>query len=120
MAATKAALESVPSIQKHTILIMGGYDKGNDYSPLVQLIKLRVKVLILLGENTKIIRNALSQHVVTVDEPTMDLAVQKAYEYARPGDIILLSPAYASFDMFSVYKARGQAFQTAINNLKKN
>ncbi|MBP94929.1 UDP-N-acetylmuramoyl-L-alanine--D-glutamate ligase [Candidatus Poribacteria bacterium] len=119
VAATKAALESVPSTQKHTILIMGGYDKGNDYSPLVELIKLRVKVLILLGENTKTIRNALSQHVVTVDEPTMDLAVQKAYEHARPGDIILLSPANASFDMFSDYKARGQAFQTAINNLKK-
>ena len=48
----------------------------------------------------------------------MDSAVQKAYEYARPGDIILLSPANASFDMFSDYKARGQAFQTAINNLK--
>ncbi len=119
VAATKAALESVPSIQKHTILIMGGYDKGNDYSPLVQLIKLRVKVLILLGENTEIIRNVLSQHVVTVDVRTMDSAVQKAYKYARPGDIILLSPANASFDMFSDYKARGQAFQTAINNLKK-
>ena len=118
VAATKAALESVPSIQKHTILIMGGYDKGNDYSPLVQLIKLRVKVLILLGENTEIIRNVLSQHVVTVDVRTMDSAVQKAYKYARPGDIILLSPANASFDMFSDYKARGQAFQTAINNLK--
>ena len=118
VAATKAALESVPSIQKHTILIMGGYDKGNDYSPLVQLIKSRVKVLILLGENTEIIRNVLSQHVVTVDVRTMDSAVQKAYKYARPGDIILLSPANASFDMFSDYKARGQAFQTAINNLK--
>ena len=119
VAATKAALQSITT-QKQTILIMGGYDKGNDYSPLIDLVKLRVKNLILLGKNTENIRNALSEYVVTVGVPTMDLAVRKAYEYACPGDTVLLSPANASFDMFTDYKARGQAFQKSIVHLQKS
>jgi len=99
---------------------MGGYDKGNDYSPLIDRVKLRVKNLILLGKNTENIRNALSEYVVTVGVPTMDLAVRKAYGYACPGDTVLLSPANASFDMFTDYKARGQAFQKSIAHLQKS
>ncbi len=115
VAAVKAALESLP---EPILLIMGGYDKGNDYEPLVELVKTKVKGLILLGIHTQIIRNALAPHVVTWNAHTMEEAVKIAHASATRGDIVLLSPANASFDMFSDYKARGCAFREAVNQLE--
>ena len=111
VAAVKAALASLDA---PILLIMGGYDKGNDYAPLVALVREKVKGLILLGEHTQIIRNALARHVVTWDAATMGIAVNIAKTDAKPGDVVLLSPANASFDMFTDYKARGQAFRKAV------
>ena len=113
--AVKAAIESISA---PLILIMGGYDKGNDYSPLIDLVKSKVKVLILLGKHTGRIRNALEPHVVTWDANTMEHAVEVAYSHAVSGDVILLSPANASFDMFDDYKARGCAFREAAIRLE--
>ena len=115
VAAVKAALES---LSDPILLIMGGYDKGNNYQPLVECVQSRVKELILLGSHTRIIRNALAAHVVTRDAGTMSDAVKLAYSHAVPGDIVLLSPANASFDMYTDYKARGQAFREAVNHLE--
>ena len=113
--AVRAAIES---ISEPLLLIMGGYDKGNDYTPLIDLVKSKVKALILLGKHTGRIRNALEPHVVTWDATTMEHAVEKAYSHAVPGDVILLSPANASFDMFDDYKARGCAFREAAIRLE--
>lgn len=115
VAAVIAALES---ISNPILLIMGGYDKGNDYAPLIQPIKSKVKGLILLGSHTQIIRNAFSSQVVIWDAATMDEAVKIAYTHAAPGDVVLLSPANASFDMYVDYKARGQAYREAVNQLE--
>ena len=115
VAAVKAALES---LSDPILLIMGGYDKGNNYQPLIECVQSKVKVLILLGSHTGIIRNALAAHVVTRDAGTMIDAVELAYSQAAPGDVVLLSPANASFDMFTDYKARGQAFREAVNHLE--
>ena len=115
VAAVKAALES---LSEPIVLIMGGYDKGNDYEPLIPLVKSKVKGLILLGSHTKIIRNVLGSSVVTWDVLTMDEAVRVAYRHTKPGDAVLLSPANASFDMFNNYKERGHAFRQAVNQLE--
>ena len=115
VAAVKAALES---LSDPILLIMGGYDKGNSYQPLIECVQSKVKGLILLGSHTRIIRNALAAHVVTRDVGTMRDAVELAYSQAVPGDVVLLSPANASFDMFTDYKARGQAFREAVNHLE--
>ena len=115
VAAVKAALES---LSDPILLIMGGYDKGNNYQPLIECVRSKVKGLILLGSHTGIIRNALAAHVVTRDARTMTDAVELAYSQAAPGDVVLLSPANASFDMFTDYKARGQAFREAVNHLE--
>lgn len=114
VAAVKAALES---LSDPILLIMGGYDKGNEYEPLIECVRSKVKVLILLGSHTGIIRNALAAHVVTRDAATVSDAVALAYSHAAPGDVVLLSPANASFDMFTDYKARGKAFREAVNHL---
>ncbi len=115
VAAVKAALES---LSDPILLIMGGYDKGNNYQPLIECVQSKVKGLILLGSHTGIIRNALAAHVVTRDAGTMSDAVELAYSHAVPGDVVLLSPANASFDMFTDYKERGQAFREAVNHLE--
>ena len=115
VAAVKAALES---LSDPILLIMGGYDKGNNYQPLIECVQSKVKGLILLGSHTGIIRNALAAHVVTRDAATIGDAVELAYSHAVPGDVVLLSPANASFDMFTDYKERGQAFREAVNHLE--
>ncbi len=115
VAAVKAALES---LSDPIMLIMGGYDKGNSYQPLVECVQSKVKELVLLGSHTGIIRNALAAYVVTREVGTMLDAVELAYSHAVPGDVVLLSPANASFDMFTDYKARGQAFREAVNHLE--
>jgi UDP-N-acetylmuramoylalanine--D-glutamate ligase len=113
--AVKAALEAT---SEPVLLIMGGYDKGNDYTPLTPLVKSKVKGLILLGEHTQIIRNTFAPHVVTWNADSMSEAVEVAYTHAQRGDVVLLSPANASFDMFDDYKARGKAFREAVNQLE--
>ena len=116
VAAVKAALESIEHSQ--IILIMGGYDKGNDYTPLRQLVQNRVKVTVLLGEYTEQIEKTLTDTTDMIKAKTMAEAVQLAYKNAAPGDIVLLSPANASFDMYTDYKARGADFKAAVNALQ--
>lgn len=116
VAAVKAALESIEDSK--IILIMGGYDKGNDYTPLRQLVKDRVKTAVMLGEYTQQIEKTLVDTTDIVKAKTMAEAVRLAYKNAGPGDIVLLSPANASFDMYTDYKARGADFNAAVNALQ--
>ncbi len=116
VAAVKAALEAIEN--SNIILIMGGYDKGNDYTPLRQLVKERVKTAVMLGEYTQQIEKTLVNTTDIINAKTMAEAVQLAYKNAAPGDIVLLSPANASFDMYTDYKARGADFKAAVNALQ--
>ena len=97
---------------------MGGYDKGNNYEPLIELIQSKVKKVILLGGSSQIIRNALPEDIVTLNTANMTAAVHFAYEHSELGDVVLLSPANASFDMFRDYQERGQAFREVVTKLE--
>lgn len=121
--ATYAALESIGNNSdqaegtKRVILIMGGYDKGNDYTSLIELVRTKVKNLVLLGEHTQNIQKAFANCSDISHTATMEDAVELAHTCATQGDIVLLSPANASFDMYTDYKARGEAFKNAVNSL---
>lgn len=141
VAAVKAALESVESCTPSTgargaietgrtrlpgkpghrtrniWLIAGGVDKGNDYTPLTSLIRQRVKGAILLGKHTQRLEERLNGLTDIFHAATMTEAVQIGYANAAPGDVVLLSPANASFDMFTDYKARGDAFREAVHEI---
>ena len=116
VAAVKAALESIKDSQ--IVLIMGGYDKGNDYTPLCEIVQARVKAAVMLGEHTQQIEKTLADTTDIVKAKTMARAVQVAYKLASPGDVVLLSPANASFDMYTDYKARGTDFKVAVDALQ--
>ena len=116
VAAVKAALESIKDSQ--IVLIMGGYDKGNDYTPLREIVQTRVKAAVMLGEYTQQIEKVLADTTDIIKAKTMAQAVQAAYKLASPGDVVLLSPANASFDMYTDYKARGANFKAAVDALQ--
>lgn len=109
------ALESMTG---EVILILGGVDKGNDYSSLMELIRGKVKALICLGrDNSKIIR-AFKEMPLKIEEArSMEEAVRKAYSIGKKGDTVLLSPACASFDLFEDYEDRGRQFKQFVRNL---
>ena len=115
VAAVKAALESLVDAQ--VLLIMGGYDKGNDYTPLREIVQTKVKGAVMLGEYTQQIEKTLADTTKIMKAKTMAEAVQIAHIHASPGDVVLLSPANASFDMYSDYKARGIDFKETVDAL---
>jgi UDP-N-acetylmuramoylalanine--D-glutamate ligase len=100
------------------VWIAGGIDKGNDYSELFQLVKKKVKAVVCLGKDNKKIIEAFKDKVPTVVETlSMEEAVRTSYYLATKGDTVLLSPACASFDLFSNYEDRGRQFKNAVRNL---
>ena len=121
--ATCAALESIgkPTYligeTKRVFLIIGGFDKGNEYEPLIELVRTKVKSLVLLGEHTHNIEKTLAGYAETFHAGTMEAAVEFAYSHAVQGDIVLLSPANASFDMYTNYKERGEAYKRVVKSL---
>lgn len=113
--ATYYALESMES---ETIWIVGGVDKGNEYSELLSLVNEKVKAIVCLGVNNEPILNAFGNCVdVIVETRSMEEAVNEAYKLAERGDSVLLSPACASFDLFKNYEDRGRQFKEAVRNL---
>ncbi|PQB03682.1 UDP-N-acetylmuramoyl-L-alanine--D-glutamate ligase [Aureitalea marina] len=113
--ATFYALESMTS---PTVWIVGGVDKGNDYSELLPLVNEKVKAIICLGlENDKIISAFGNVVDLMIEAHSMSDAVQVAYRLAKKGDTVLLSPACASFDLFENYEDRGKQFKEAVRNL---
>ena len=100
------------------VWIAGGIDKGNDYSELFQLVKKKVKAVVCLGKDNKKIIAAFKDKVPTIVETSsMEEAVRSSYYLAAKGDTVLLSPACASFDLFSNYEDRGRQFKEAVRNL---
>lgn len=103
---------------KPVVLILGGVDKGNDYAMLEDLVKEKVKAIVCLGIDTKKIHNAFKSLVTEIVDVTSAVdAVNESYRLARPGDVVLLSPACASFDLFENYEDRGRQFKAAVKGL---
>lgn len=109
---------ALESMSKPTILILGGVDKGNDYSVLMDLVKEKVKAIVCMGvDNTKI-HEAFGKEVsVIVNTASAQEAVQASFHLANKGDVVLLSPACASFDLFKNYEDRGTQFKNAVKEL---
>jgi UDP-N-acetylmuramoylalanine--D-glutamate ligase len=109
---------ALESMTKPVILILGGVDKGNDYSFIKELVKEKVKGIICLGvDNTKI-HEALGKDVpFMVNAQSAKDAVEAAFHFADKGDVVLLSPACASFDLFKNYEDRGNQFIKAVKDL---
>ena len=109
---------ALESMTKPTILILGGIDKGNDYSLLFDLASEKIKAIVCMGVNNTKIHEAFEGKVSSiVDTASAEDAVNAAFQLATVGDVVLLSPACASFDLFKNYEDRGIQFKEAVRNL---
>jgi len=123
---SKATNMALTSFKEPIVLIAGGLDRGSDYEELVPSLRERVKAVVLLGQTKEKIAAAAEKaglkQIILVDNgkdaaDTLTMAVQEAARLAEPGDIVLLSPACASWDMFPSFEARGRIFKEAVHNL---
>lgn len=109
---------ALESFSGNVILIAGGKDKGNDYDPLKPLVREKVKGLIAIGESAQTVMDELGPHVGHFAQAdSMQQAVEYAQGMAEKGDVVLLSPACASFDMFENYEDRGNTFKRIVMDL---
>lgn len=111
-----ATVKSLQSVDGGTVVILGGRDKDGDFALLVPHLA-RVRMAVLIGEAAVVIRPALEGHCEMADAGDMEAAVRLAADRAGAGDTVLLAPACASFDMFTNYQERGEAFRKAVNSL---
>ena len=113
-----ATFFALDSMNTPTVWILGGVDKGNDYSELMSLVHEKVKAIICLGVDNKKIIDAFGNIVdMMIEVSSMQDAVTMAQRLAEKGDTVLLSPACASFDLFENYEDRGRQFKNAVQNL---
>ncbi|XOV91227.1 MAG: UDP-N-acetylmuramoyl-L-alanine--D-glutamate ligase [Bacteroidota bacterium] len=110
---------ALDGIKQKVIWIAGGVDKGNDYSLLEDLVKKKVKALISLGTDNTPLNNYFKDVIPVFETDKIKKAVKMAFEQAEPGDVVLLSPACASFDLFKNYMDRGDQFKKAVKSLVK-
>lgn len=109
---------ALESMQKPIVWICGGQDKGNDYNELIDLVKAKVRAIICLGKDNKKIVAAFKDSIeVIVETDTAADAVAASYKLGKKGDVVLLSPACASFDLFQNYEDRGMQFKAAVRSL---
>jgi UDP-N-acetylmuramoylalanine--D-glutamate ligase len=108
---------ALENMSKPVVLILGGIDKGNDYALLEDLVMEKVKAIVCMGVDNSKIREAFEGKVNMVDTASANEAVQAAFGLAAQGDVVLLSPACASFDLFKNYEDRGKQFKQAVINL---
>jgi UDP-N-acetylmuramoylalanine--D-glutamate ligase len=109
---------ALESMTKPTVLILGGVDKGNEYSVIEELVTEKVKAIICLGVDNEKIHSSFEGKVpVITDAGSAKEAVTKAYQLSEKGDVVLLSPACASFDLFKNYEDRGKQFKEAVKEL---
>ncbi|HQV96101.1 MAG TPA: UDP-N-acetylmuramoyl-L-alanine--D-glutamate ligase [Saprospiraceae bacterium] len=110
---------ALDAMTKSVIWIAGGTDKGNDYSVLFPLIKDRVKALICLGMDNEKLKSSFKSHILIIYETTkVSEAVETGLKLGESGDVVLLSPACASFDLFKNYMDRGDQFKACVEGLK--
>ena len=112
-----AVEKSLASFSEPVILIAGGVDKGGDYGPLQNCMRQRVRRLVLFGAAKDVIAQALGHLTETVIVKDLAAAVADAAAHARPGNVVLLSPACSSFDMFRNYAERGKVFKSLVRDL---
>ncbi|MBI5541633.1 MAG: UDP-N-acetylmuramoyl-L-alanine--D-glutamate ligase [Bacteroidia bacterium] len=109
---------ALESMKKPLVWIVGGVDKGNDYSQLNALVKAKVKAIVCLGtDNSKILKAFEGLDIPKVETKSMAEAIKTSYYLAHEGDVVLLSPACASFDLFDSYEDRGKQFKRAVRDL---
>ena len=112
VAATAAALEGMG---RRSVLIAGGDGKGQDFLALKASVERHCRAVVLLGRDAPAIAAALSGAAAAIEfAPSLEVAVARAIAHARPGDVVLLSPACASLDMFHDYVERGDRFKAAV------
>jgi len=114
--ACNAALRGLGQ-SNNVILLAGGQGKGADFSDLGEALSTHGKLLIVFGEDADLIAAALQKVITTEKVGSLEAAVKLASEQSETGDIVLLSPACASFDMFENYEKRGEAFMAAVEAL---
>ncbi|MBQ0122579.1 MAG: UDP-N-acetylmuramoyl-L-alanine--D-glutamate ligase [Bacteroidales bacterium] len=107
---------ALESMKTPTVLILGGTDKGNDYEPIAQLVKDKVKAIVCLGVDNRKIRGFFGDKVVAETHSATE-CVEFCASIAQPGDTVLLSPCCASFDLFKNYEDRGRQFKEAVRHL---
>lgn len=109
---------ALESMEKDTIWIAGGVDKGNDYSLLKEMVKEKVRIIVCMGLDNRKIHEAFAADVdMIVNTSSAKEAVHVAHKLAKPGEVVLLSPACASFDLFKNYEDRGRQFKNAVKEL---
>jgi UDP-N-acetylmuramoylalanine--D-glutamate ligase len=109
---------ALESMQKPTILILGGVDKGNDYALMADLVKDKVKAIVCMGtDNAKLIEYFKDKVAQIIEVDSAKKAVNASFKLAEKGDVVLLSPACASFDLFKNYEDRGHQFKESVKEL---
>ena len=109
---------ALESLERNVVLILGGQDKGNDYSILDDLVKSKVKAIVCLGKDSSKIVNHFKHMVPAIRETSdMETCVRTCFRMSTKGDVVLLSPSCASFDLFKNYEERGRLFKDAVREL---
>ncbi|HST52230.1 MAG TPA: UDP-N-acetylmuramoyl-L-alanine--D-glutamate ligase [Pyrinomonadaceae bacterium] len=111
------AVEALSDEPGRIVLILGGRGKNAPYAPLAPLLEKKARALVIIGEDADRIEEELKAHAPTVRATDMADAVRRAYREAEPGDVVLLAPACASFDMFTSYEHRGRAFKEEVKKV---
>ena len=114
-----AVYYALEGIRQPIVWIAGGIDKGNEYDQIAELVADKVKGLICLGVDNSKLTGRFGSTVETRETRSVEEAVNLGYEMAASGDVVLLSPACASFDLFKNYEDRGDQFRVAVKNLKE-
>ena len=110
---------ALESMKTPTTLIIGGKDKGNDYTEIEDCVKEKVKAIVCLGVDNDKLHKFFDDKVPAIaDARSMQEAVEKCAQFATEGDTVLLSPCCASFDLFKSYEDRGEQFKACVKNLK--
>ena len=117
---TDASKKALEAMDRKTVLIAGGYDKGSEYDDWVEAFGDKIKCLVLLGKTKEKIAETARRHgfddIIMVS--SLEEAVKVSYENAKEGETVLLSPACASWDMFKSYEERGRLFKQYVRALK--
>jgi UDP-N-acetylmuramoylalanine--D-glutamate ligase len=114
-----AVMRAIECFSQPVVLIMGGLDKSGNFTELREVVPRHVKKLFVMGQAADLIRSALGDTVSTATVISMKDAAQQAYQAGSPGDVVLLSPGCASFDMYDNYARRGNEFKESVAMLKR-
>ncbi|MCD6461008.1 UDP-N-acetylmuramoyl-L-alanine--D-glutamate ligase [bacterium] len=114
-----AVIKAICNFDEKIVLILGGQDKGSDLTELKKVIGEKVRTVVLIGESTVLYEKIFSDCVKIIKADNMEEAVLKAYNHTAPGNIVLLSPACASFDMYDNFEHRGREFKKAVKKLQQ-